>query len=197
MGVDIYGLRPRIAKPQPAVPANYDELSNEERQAFWKMHDEIMSESPGYCFRCSWWEWRPLQVMITTFNKMYELGIPEDEIKTLGYNNGRGVTDPTHCELLAMVFQKVADEMKQKNQDNVYMNVSKWYRNEVTTSGAIAPRPVDDKEIIQALDDKHPAFFFTLPEHNGIEYVPSYATRLSTLEWFISFLKECNGFRID
>ncbi len=104
MGVDIYGISPKLTEKMPELPDNYEELSEEQVSAYWSMRNEWEQSNPGYYFRNNWWHWRPIQMLISVFNEVYQMHIPEEDIKALGSNGGGGVTDKGHCEQLAMYF---------------------------------------------------------------------------------------------
>lgn len=60
MGVDIYGLSPKLTKPKPEIPDDYQDLDSDDQKAFWDIIEEWEQENPGYYFRNNWWHWRPI-----------------------------------------------------------------------------------------------------------------------------------------
>jgi hypothetical protein len=197
MSVDIYGLNPKRTVPEPKVPHNYDDMSEEEKHTFWTMHEHWKQDSPGYRYSSSNWDWRPIQVMIERFNDTYAIGIPEEEIKTLQYNNNKGVSDPHHCALLAVVFNQLLKNMQEKDHKEIFMCTGDWYVRTINQAGHLARYKINDKSVIQKLDDTVDAgFFYELPVLEEVEYIPAYSTTIRQLEEFAAFLDNCNGFRI-
>ncbi len=196
MSVSIYGNRPKILVPEPSVPDNYDELTEEEKTAFWTHRDHLYQDSPGYCYTSSYWDWRPVHVMIARFNEIYTIGIPEEEIKILDHNSNLGISSEIHCELLSMVFRSMVKGMQKDGSETVYMNVDRWKCQAIDPKGNMVTSSVTDKNIIQQLGDICPGFFYKLPVLNGIEYSSPYSVTVQQLERFADFLENCGGFTI-
>lgn len=197
MSVDIYGLNPKRTVPEPKVPHNYDDMSEEEKHEFWTMHEHWKQDSPGYRYSSSNWDWRPIQEMIRKFSASYDLNIPEDELKALESNDNKGISDPVQCRLLAVIFDQLVSDMKEKGHENIYMCTGDWYVRGISFNGGLARYKVLDKNVIQQLDDLVVSvFFYELPQVKEVEYMPAYSTTIRQLEEFAAFLENCNGFRI-
>lgn len=190
MGVDIFGISPKLTETQPELPDNYDELSEEQIQAYWSMRDEWEQNNPGFQFRNNWWHWRPLQMLIGVFNEVYQLNIPEENLKQLGENGGGGIKDKGLCEQLAKYFKEFAADMRLKNNNLVYLNTGWWHEKDSNGPS------IKDEELLDKLNDKFPGIFFTQPELDGKLYDPSHATTADNVEEFALFLENCNGFEI-
>lgn len=195
MSVDIYGRKPNVLEPQLQMPDNYSDLSPEEQEEFWQRRDHQLQESPGYCYRSSAWDWRPIQVMIERFNESYDLQIPKEEIDGLAFNDGKGISDSFQCKLLARVFRKLIEGMVEKNQEIIYMNIGKWYASKIV-DGRTQWTKVTDESLAEKLSDMNPGFFFSLPLLNSVEYKTPYSTLRTQLEEFADFLENCNGFKV-
>lgn len=193
MGVDIYGLSPKLTKPKPEIPDDYQDLDSDDQKAFWDIIEEWEQENPGYYFRNNWWHWRPIQMLISVFNESYNLNIPADEIKSLGGNDGNGVKDKGQCEQLASCFKQFVEMMKKENQKVVYLNTGWWHFADKQLNGG---KSIDDQELIDKLNEKYPGLFFEAPTLNGVDYEASHGTNVDNLEEFALFLENCNGFEI-
>lgn len=190
MGVDIYGISPKLTETKPELPDNYEELSQEQVQSYWKMREEWEQSNPGFYFRNNWWHWRPLQMLISVFNETEELLIPEENLKQLGENGGGGIDDKGTCEQLAKCFKDYAEHMKSKDIKAVYLNTGWWNVKDSNTFS------LKDEAIIEALNAKYPGIFFEQAELDGVLYEPSHATNIDNIEEFAIFLENCNGFQI-
>lgn len=196
MGVDIYGLKPKLSSTQPAFPDNYEDLSEEQKSDYWNQRNQWEQENPGYYFRNNWWHWRPIQVLIGYFNDEHSIGIPEEELRCLGSNDGVGVSDPAQCEQLAACFKSLIEDMRRDEKRTVYLNTGWWYCKIVGADGKIMTERVQNEKILEELNEKYKAVFFEEADLNGVGYEPSHGTNLDNLQEFALFLENCNGFKI-
>ena len=67
MGFDIYGLNPKMNTEKPEILVKYDSLDNkwkdmtdEQRDEYYKLEDQFKAENPGIYFRANVWGWRPI-----------------------------------------------------------------------------------------------------------------------------------------
>lgn len=190
MGVDIYGISPKLTESKPELPDNYEDLSEEQVQFYWKMREEWEQSNPGFYFRNNWWHWRPLQMLISVFNDVNELHIPEENLKQLGENGGGGIKDKGLCEQLAKCFQDYAAVMKSKDIKIVYLNTGWWNKKDSNEPS------IKSLSLLEALNTKYPGVFFEQPEIDGTLYEPSHFTNIDNIEEFALFLENCNGFEI-
>jgi len=193
MGVDIYGISPKLTSPAPEMPKDYHEFTDEQQSAYWSMRDEWEQTNPGFYFRNNWWHWRPIQMLINVFNDVNQINIPEDQLKGLGENGGNGVKDKGHCEQLAKSFKEFTALMRNEGQNVVYFNTGWWHFKDKELNGG---KSIDDQDLIDKLNEKYPGIFFEAPTLNGVDYEVSHATNVDNLEEFTLFLENCNGFEI-
>lgn len=196
MGVDIYGLKPNTIGTRPELPDNYQDLSQEEKQEYWDSFHHWEEENPGYYFGNNWWHWRPIQMLIHAMNNAHSIGIPEEELKHLGSNDGIGVSDAGHCEQLAMHFKDLISNMEKANTKKVFLNLGHWYYTTVSENGNTHSELLKDEVIIEKLNDKYGSVFFQDAELDGVGYETSHATNIDNLKEFALFLDNCNGFKI-
>lgn len=193
MGVDIYGISPKLTSPQPEMPHDYNDFTQEQHKAYWSMRSEWEESNPGYYFRNNWWHWRPLQMLISVFNEQHSLNISEEEINGLGSNSGTGIKDKGHCEQLSVYFNEFAQQMRTDNQQIAYLNSGWWHFKDKSLNDG---RAITDKALIEELNNAFPGIFFTAPILNGVEYEVSHETIPDNIEEFALFLENCNGFKI-
>lgn len=184
MGVDIYGLNPGI--PEFSVPEN---ATAEQINELELVRAEALLNTPGGYFQNNWWNWRPIQLLIEVLNDVYNIGIPADEIESLGDNSGIGVSSPEHCQTLASYIDEYVDFMRVSGFSVVYLNNGFWYMDH--------GRKVSDDSIVAKIDKQYPrGLLFEKPVIDGVEYKPSHSTNIDNLRAFSEFLKFCNGFAI-
>lgn len=193
MGVDIYGISPKLTSSEPEMPKDYDEFTSEQQSAYWSMRQEWEQSNPGFYFRNNWWHWRPLQMLVSVFNKAYELNIPEETLTELGSNGGGGIKDKGICEQLAKCFKEFAEQMKNDNQSVVYLNTGWWHFKDKDLNSS---KSITDETLIEQLNTKFPGIFFEAPTLDGVDYEVSHATNLDNIEEFALFLENCNGFEV-
>jgi hypothetical protein len=182
MGVDIYGVKPAV--PEPLLPEN---ATADQIKEYDILHWDWLSTTPGGYFQNNWWGWRPIQALINIFNHDLELGIPDQEIQSLGQNNGTGISSPEQCIKLAICFEEIAALMEQKNYDTLYLAAGSWETsngNHVTQSTKAL------------LSYKHQGIFYEPVVMEGEEFVSSHRCSVDNLKRFATFLKNCNGFII-
>ena len=199
MGVDIYGLNPQQSGTRPEMPDNYQDLPKHEQIAYWNALHEWENLNPGYYFRNNWWHWRPIVVLITMLNDEHNIGIPEREIQHLSYNNGHGVSEPAHCQQLALLIKDKVEQWEKEGKSIINLNISgKWYFKTVGVKGEIETLPVNNNDITNQLNDKYPVgqLFTEDVQLDEIAYECSHATSIDNIKEFMLFLENCNGFKI-
>jgi hypothetical protein len=58
MGMDVYGLKPKIKGKRPKIDWNKP-TTEEERNKYFKKLEKFEAENVGYYFRNNVWFWRP------------------------------------------------------------------------------------------------------------------------------------------
>jgi len=194
MGVDVYGVSPKLNKELPRKPD--DDAQPEEFEMYWQDLQDFEEANPGYRFSSSWWTWRPLQIEMVKAALFLELDIPTEEICSLGYNDGVGISDPKHCIAIAKHFDGIIKEMESNDHESLYLATGSWNHKTIDAYGNIVSTSVFDKEILDQLDKYKGDTFFSPPVLNDVEYHSSHSISLERLKQFTAFLKECNGFVI-
>lgn len=195
MSVDVYGVDPFLRKELPAKPA--DNASELAMDNYWQELRDFKDANPGYRFQRSWWTWRPIQILIVKAVHELKLDVPTDELRSLGFNDGIGISNPEYCRAIADYFDKTISELQSKEAEALYLKTSSWTYKGLNEHGNIISLAVSDPELRDKLDNMiSDRLFDTLPEINGIEYKSSHAASIDSLIQFSAFLKECNGFVI-
>jgi hypothetical protein len=84
MGMDIYGLKPKIKGKRPEIDWNKP-TTEEERNKYFKKLEKFEAENVGYYFRNNVWFWRPLANLITVLNEEW---LTEEQKERLQDNSG-------------------------------------------------------------------------------------------------------------
>jgi hypothetical protein len=84
MGMDIYGLKPKVKGKRPEIDWNKP-TTEEERNKYFKKLEKFEAENVGYYFRNNVWFWRPLANLITVLNEEW---LTEEQKERLQDNSG-------------------------------------------------------------------------------------------------------------
>jgi hypothetical protein len=84
MGMDVYGLKPKIKGKRPEIDWNKP-TTEEERNKYFKKLEKFEAENVGYYFRNNVWFWRPLANLITILNEEW---LTEEQKERLQDNSG-------------------------------------------------------------------------------------------------------------
>jgi len=203
MGVDIYGISPKIIGIKPEFPNDdiWNNLSSEEKDAHFKAIDDFENNNPGYYFRNNWWAWRPIQYLMIGLNDNYGLGLTDEQCKLLGENSGLVTDDSDTCNRLANALETIINDLKQDNTEVVWMLSGSWSQRAVMDGGRITSI-MPSKSVINTLNNKYGVNRlsfekeFTTDDKPDVLYEPSHGSSLKNIERFIAFLRNCNGFEI-
>jgi len=203
MGVDIYGVSPKIIGIKPEFPNDdiWNNLSSEEKDAHFKAIDDFENNNPGYYFRNNWWAWRPIQYLMVGLNDNYGLGLTDEQCKLLGENSGLVTDDSDTCNRLANALETIVNDLKQDNTEVVWMLSGSWSQRAVMDGGRITSI-MPSKSVIDSLNNKYGVNRlsfekeFTTDDKPDVLYEPSHGSSLKNIERFIAFLRNCNGFKI-
>lgn len=186
MGVDIYGISPKIRTEKPEI--NYEMASEAEKEGYLEIMNDWEQENPGYYFRSNWWGWRPIHAMADIAIETTDLPF---STKDWGLNDGGGLKTQEDCDMLADAMELVLTLNKkamEEDSDRIYLCLGAW----VTQDGAF----VKDEE---TLNDDYPLgtiMYNGVVNKDGELVFPAHSASLSLVKEFITFLRECGGFEI-
>lgn len=103
MGMDVYGLNPKLRSPEPTI--DYEKTSEEEHRAFWNFKDKWMDDNPGFYFRSNIWWWRPLWDYVCTIGESF-LTLKD---RAEGHNNNGHKISATKAKRLAENLRNAID----------------------------------------------------------------------------------------
>jgi len=187
MGMDIYGLDPKIVGEKPEL--DFSNATDQEKQDFFKAMNEWEDANPGYYFRANIWSWRPINILINHVNKFYNLGI---DTTGFDYNSGHGIKDQEACDRLADTLEYVleSDEDMQEEDDQIFFSFGMWVNDE----GSLLSHAENQK--LNAEYEIGKIMYTPVVTASGKVVKPAYSTSKSHLEEFINFLRHCGGFEI-
>lgn len=147
---------------------------------------DVYGKSGNY-FRANLWSWRPINALIDHVNDLYDLGI---DTSGFPYNDGTGIDNQEKCNELADKIEGLINGDNFKEHDLIYVNVGGW-SNEDGKSYYTGD--------IESLDEDYPigsVLFNSVVIETGEILVPTHCVSREHVYEFISFLRECNGFKI-
>jgi len=201
MGMDVTGRNPITRSEEPAA-IDWATATEAEKLEYNKVRNDWYTANPGVYFMANLWSWRPIVEIIYHANKTYNLGIDQKVLIGLHENSGYGLKTQEECNALADAMTKVI-ESEFKDWEAVGANYGMYTRKAVTQDGSIIEQTIypDDKskedgeKIAAYLGDK---LFIKDGEFvvDDVVYQTSHATWMPHITEWITFLRECGGFRV-
>lgn len=189
MGVDIYGISPKLKSEMP-VRIDHMNSSEEERDAYYSAMEQFEDDNPGYYFRANWWAWRPIHMIADLAIKVAEL-----PLSTEGWdsNSGDGLKTQLDCDMLADAMELYITLNKKEmseDGDRIYICMGAWVRH----NGQFI-----NSETEEELTEEHPlgtVMYSGVIDSTGELAFPAHSVSLSYIKQFITFLRNCGGFKI-
>lgn len=121
MGMDVYGLKakywvspthplPRTQTCEDCTRAVPCDSTNQCRLAYLQEMEEYWEANPGVYFRANVWSWRPILDLIYQANDQSNLGISEETLNKMGYNEGAGLQTQQQCDNLADAMESLLEQ---------------------------------------------------------------------------------------
>lgn len=187
MGVDIYGISPKIKTEKPKLVP--ESASEEEKSAYLEALDQF-ENTPGYCFRANWWAWRPIHMIADIAIKIADLPLSTEGWES---NSGDGLKTQLDCDLLADAMELyIILNKKQMFEDDdvVYLCMGAWVRQDGRFINA---------DLEEELSKEHPfgsVMYSGVVDSTGELAFPAHGVSLDHIKEFITFLRNCGGFEI-
>ena len=99
MGMDVYGLNPKLKSEKPKL--DWNSASEKERDDYFEQMNKFEEENKGYYFRNNVWWWRPLADYIIEFTGCVE----EENVDYWHENGGFRVKDTDAVEIAKQLPQ--------------------------------------------------------------------------------------------
>jgi hypothetical protein len=195
MGMDVYGLNPKLKSEKPKL-INWDTASEKERDDYFEQMNKFEEENKGYYFRNNVWHWRPLADYIIEFTGCVE----EDDIDRWHENGGFKVRDTDAKEIAKQLkylidtghtktyAEKHMEKLKKAREHNEKIDAEseKFHEEMVKKHGAgIVPRdyPKEDYEKWNAI-------------YNKKDWSGEYPFYVENVQEFAEFAEHSGGFKI-
>lgn len=188
MGMDIYGIAPKVKVPPPTRPA--EDATKEIKDAYYRDYVVWQHNEKGCYFRATSSSWQPILICCQIVNKDYNLGI---DMEYWDSNDGMGLNTQEECDALADALTELIKENEQyyRNNDNAFaIDLGYW----TDADGRLVP-----EEVTKQLNEHYSTdnvFMNTQYTLNGKIYKPRYQTTIWHLTDFITFLRNSGGFEI-
>ena len=146
----------------------------------------------GDYFSSNWWGWRPINYICQLAAEQSKLKI---DFSYWGSNDGKGLTTQKQCDKLAdaieLLISNNYNEYLVEDDDRIYIVMGMWCE---AGTGKFIP-----SEVQSVLNEQY--------EYGDILYGPvvavdgtlaesSYSTSLGRLKQWVTFLRNCGGFKI-
>jgi len=185
MGMDIYGLNPKVKGKQPEI--DWENSTEEQRNQYRNEMDNWEDDNPGYYFRANLWSWRPIHFLIDSVITMKEL---DWDTTSFAHNSGGGFRTQEECNIIADGLEDYINQMLEEEKETLYVNMGMW----VTFEGAFnVPDEIQD-ELNRSI--RNPFMTRPLVASNGEIVMPAHSTNVDHLVQFVNFLRHCGGFEI-
>lgn len=197
MGMDIYGLNPKLKSKRPQI--NWDKPTTEkERDEYFKKLNDFETENVGYYFRNNVWWWRPLANLIIELNESW---LSKKQIENMHNNSGQKYNAKV-AELIKQSLEKAVEEGLTKQLEKEWKvrakRAEKWNKgidkemDKVKKDAILATKneniaPIDYPENLKLKWDKL---------WHSKDMTDSYPFSENNVKEFIKFLDECGGFEI-
>lgn len=155
---------------------------------------DVYGNKPDTYFRANMWSWRPIVYLTDIFLEAIKGSDYEDQLKidteAWHYNYGAGLKNQEQCNLLARGLESIIKIRKWYDDDTIYVARGYWQK---LGGGKIhgSTRAMLNRKF------PHGTIMCNAYVHNyGRAYYPTHGIEVSHLKEFISFLKDCEGFKI-
>ena len=146
----------------------------------------------GDYFRSNWWGWRPI-------NFICELAAEQSKLKIdfsyWGSNDGKGLRTQKQCDKLAdaieLLISNNYNEYLAEDDDRIYIVMGSWC--EAGTGKFIGS---EREHVLNQQFEYGDILYAPVVAEDGTMVESSYSTSLGRLKEWITFLRNCGGFKI-
>jgi hypothetical protein len=146
----------------------------------------------GDYFSSNWWGWRPILALSESAMLSSKL---DYDTSYWGSNDGKGLRTQKQCDKLAdaieLLISNSYNEYLTEDDDRIYICMGSWCE---AGTGQFVP-----SEFTQSLNEQYEygdILYGSVVAENGTMVESSYSTSLGRLKEWITFLRNCGGFKI-
>lgn len=197
MGMDVYGLKPKIKGKRPKIDWNKP-TTEEERNKYFKKLEKFEAENVGYYFRNNVWFWRPLANLITVLNEEW---LTEEQKERLQDNSGFEFSEEEAIRI-KLSLEKAINSGWLKKAEKQWKKEAK--QAELWNAQINEQMEKLKKEAIKETAQDH-IIPLNYPPHLKLKWdklwesedrTSNYPVSLKNAEEFVAFLNECGGFKV-
>lgn len=197
MGMDVYGLKPKIKGKRPEI--DWDKPTTEkERDKYFKDLSKFEAENVGYYFRNNVWWWRPLANLITVLNEDW---LTDEQKERLQDNSG--------FEFSELEAIKIKLSLENVINNGWLKKAEEQWKKEAKQAELWNAQIKEQMEKLkkQAIKETAKANIIPrdYPPHLKLKWdklwksedkTSSYPVSLKNVKNFVAFLNECGGFKV-
>ena len=197
MGMDVYGLKPKIKGKRPEI--DWDKPTTEkERDKYFEDLSKFEAENVGYYFRNNVWFWRPLANLITVLNEDW---LTDEQKERLQDNSG--------FEFSELEAIKIKLSLENVINNGWLKKAEEQWKKEAKQAELWNAQIKEQMEKLkkQAIKETAKANIIPrdYPPHLKLKWdklwesedrTSSYPVSLENVKNFVAFLNECGGFKV-
>ena len=146
----------------------------------------------GDYFSSNWWGWRPINTIcqLAAYNSKLKI-----DFSYWGSNDGKGLRTQKQCDKLAdaieLLISNNYNEYLTTDEDRIYIVMGMWCE---AGTGKFIPSEV--QTILNEQYEYGDILYAPVVASDGTMVESSYSTSLGRLKQWITFLRNCGGFKI-
>ena len=193
MSFDIYG-RKKITTEKPAT-INYKTATDDEKKKYWQAMSKWEDQHPGRYIQFSSSGWLPILYLALVAIEHDNLKFDTDFWDS---NDGRGLRTQKQCNRLAESMNKLVAFIEEvlrsphwikEDDDQFTFNLDSWSRED-------GNKMTEDEEKMLSKKFNYGQFMGKSIVINDVRYDAMCTTSVEEINQFITFLRECGGFKI-
>jgi hypothetical protein len=197
MGMDIYGLNPKLKGKRPEI--NWEkQTTNEERDKYFEDLSNFEAENIGYYFRNNVWWWRPLADLIIGLNEDW---LTEEQKERLHDNSGFEFSEEEAMKI-KLSLEKVINNGWLKKAEIAWKKKAKqaeeWNKGIALEMEELKKQAIKETTKANIIPRDYPPHLKL--KWNKLweseDRTSSYPVSVENTKNFVSFLSECGGFKI-
>lgn len=198
MGMDIFGLKPKLKQGVDKPTIDWDKSTKSERTKYFENLTNYHNQNVGEYFRNNVWNWRPLANFIIELNKDW---LSDEQRENLHNNSGYEFNNHQAQEIKNSLVEALNNGLIKKTE-TLWLEQSKiskkWNDRIIKLKKLLHKKAVKETSNTDIVPNAYP------PElqlkwdklSEQFDYTPSYPVSESNVKDFVKFLDECGGFKI-
>ena len=197
MGMDIYGLKPKVKGKKPEI--DWDKPTTEkERDKYYEDLSKFEAENVGYYFRNNVWFWRPLANLITVLNEDW---LTDEQKERLQDNSGFEFSELEAIKI-KLSLEKVINNGWLKKAEEQWKKEAKqaelWNAQIKEQMEKLKKQAIKETAKANIIPRDYPPHLKLKWDKlwESEDRTSSYPVSLENVKNFVAFLNECGGFKV-